>query len=106
MKIILLATLVLLAPVAFAQDDKIESTAHCDSWKAMTLNEKIFFLAGYLTALDTVSEVDISKYWPKGHRVGSVLTELDVVCRTQNNTSKLGRAIYSITVEKQRPTIR
>ncbi len=93
MKIFLLALTILVfspgvAPRSWAAETNswVET---CDSWNTMADRVHTALVLGWLLgieAADSLTSDEIaSKLWPKGHRVGSVVIELDAVCQERGN---------------------
>ena len=93
---------------------------NCEMWRAFDRYHKVAFVGGYQTAMLNLQAIEammrpeqfeekeflnktIYRIWPKGHRVGSVVTELDVYCGKSGNADKpLFMAVLYIVAEKNK----
>ena len=118
----LILLLLLSSGRLFAQD--LPLGVNCEMWRLFTEAHKIAFVGGYQSALLSVrgiialAEQSTSPFtaeqvriietvrhlmWPQGHRVGSVILELNVFCDKVGSADKpLFGAMLQIAAEKNK----
>ena len=105
-KIALVVVLVaVFVPAAGAQEWP-EGRFTCKHWSRMTEMEKVFFVAGYMGGVESAAIISrdpfiVEALWPTGHRVGSVVIEIDVACKEDRfATAYLEVVIGAIAAKK------
>jgi hypothetical protein len=80
--LVLLAASLWSSGQAFGQS---QFSDDCAAWKITPDYVKSGIVMGWIRGIDAAdaltSEEILSRLWPKGHRVGSVVTEINVSCR-------------------------
>ena len=92
----LLIALVLLPGTSWSQ------FLNCTDWNKMPALAKASYAQGWMEAASIVSDDTTvrDRFWPQGHRAGSVRIELDVVCKN-NPTLPVAEAMKNIIREKK-----
>src|SRR5262245_55755496 len=98
---IILAIWLFLGGVAAAQEGPLT----CFDWSGWPPDWKHPFVAGWLEGTETadrlVTDTIMDRLWPTGHRVASVVVEIDVLCRRgENRKTRLGEVIQRIARDK------
>ncbi len=75
----ILGSLVIMTPAQPAAAD----LRSCSTWLELPEEGRATFVLGWMLATDAMEilDYDISSMWPEGHRVSSVVTELNVQCK-------------------------
>jgi hypothetical protein len=79
----------------------------CSEWNEMPESGKVGYAMGWMEGSGlaaTVLSGDVkarNRFWPQGHRVGSVKLELDIACK-KTPTSAIWKAIGDIVDEKRK----
>lgn len=66
----------------------------CARWSSLPLEFKTAFVLGWIEAVNTVEslakvDANVNQFlWPKGHRVGGVVLEMDIQCKKPANRTK------------------
>lgn len=97
---------VLFAASAWAAERELAADK-CSAGTNMTEGQKTSFVMGWVLAVEHADMLTkgkiVSQLWPKGHRVGSVVIEIDAVCkRAEAKDIDLGALIMWIAEEKNR----
>jgi hypothetical protein len=101
---ILLAAALLSAAVAGAAEP-VPTTDTCGGWNSSHEHVRIGLVVGWLKGVEAAdkltSDIIIPELWQAGHRVGSVVLEIDVQCaRIENRDAKVGHLIQAMAREK------
>lgn len=86
-----------------------EPRENCTEWNNWPQEAKVYFLYGYMIGVElaqVVAQDDVMTYtWPKGHRVASVLLEVDLLCREMSYAPfvTLKRILYTIALKQNQP---
>jgi hypothetical protein len=105
MSILFLLAVLFVGSVGAAERPGAEAYS-CVEWRYET--NKTSLLYGYLRGIEAAdkltSEVIMSELWPTGHRVGSVVVEIDAYCRAlpQGPTVEIWDIIRRVAREKNR----
>jgi hypothetical protein len=89
-------SLALAAPVSAAE---YKGVTCATSWNGRSDAIQTATIVGWLSAIETADQLTndeiLSKLWPSGHRVGSVVIEVDIACERRENRERLLGAVIS-----------
>jgi hypothetical protein len=95
------------APTLAAERDPDRWVEECVGWNNFIEIEKSAWLVGWLRGImaadNLTKDLIMPDLWPTGHRVGSVVVEIDVKCRRpENKNALLSDLIQVIAREKNK----
>ena len=100
----LLAALMLGALLSASSAAEDQTPYNCQKWNSQERLEKIYIILGWLEgtqAADTMTrEVIMNRLWPEGHRIGSVVVEVNAACRPASAAARTLREVIIDMAER------
>src|SRR5262249_34766500 len=78
----------------------IQSANTCGMWGRLNDSERVWWVNGYLTAMDATGEHDL--FWPKGRNVAQVKLAIDVACKKEPPDFPLYLLLPIIVIEMEK----